>query len=139
MPQQWTTFFTMPVGRVAVVALLLAVASGETAYGQDLERESLRGIGPVHVVIETLNEDATGIGLSQAGLEAVVELQLRRNGVPLTETMGFNYLYINVLVLNTNPPLASTVRMEVNQPATLLSNRTTHVVPTWKISASSLS
>jgi hypothetical protein len=39
MPQRWTTFFTMPVGRVAVIALLIALASGEMAYGQgDIRR-----------------------------------------------------------------------------------------------------
>ena len=45
MPQRWMTFFAMPVGRVAVVALLIAIGYGERAYGQISERETLRGVG----------------------------------------------------------------------------------------------
>jgi hypothetical protein len=132
MPQQWTTFFTMPVGRVAVVALLLALAGGETAYGQDFERESLRGIGPVRVVIEVLNEDATGIGLSEAGLKASVELQLRRNGVPLEENILNPYLYVNVGVAGRNPPIVASVDVSLLQAAVLNANEQIHVVSTWR-------
>ena len=131
MPQRWMTFFTMPVGRVAVVALLLALASGETAYGQDLQRESLRGIGAVWVVIETLGEDATGIGFSEAGLKASVELQLRRNGVPLTELATAPFLYVNTLVIRSNPAIFSTVSVKLNQPVTVDANRQSRTLTTW--------
>ena len=65
----------MPVGRVAAVALLLALASGETAYGQAIrandQRESLRGASPFRVVIGGIDEDARNIGLSEEGLRAL--------------------------------------------------------------------
>ena len=41
-----------PSTRIAVVvALLIAVAYGERAYGQNYERESLREVGPVEILI----------------------------------------------------------------------------------------
>ena len=69
----WMTFFTMPVGRVAVVALLLALASGERAYGQSEldQRESLRGGGQFYVVIDGIDEAERNIGLSEEGLRAL--------------------------------------------------------------------
>jgi len=102
MPQRWTTFFTMPVGRVAVVALLLALASGETAYGQlrgaGNERLALRGIGPINVVIG-VDEESVAHGLTEEALQAAVELQLRRNGVPLLES-DTNHLVVNIGVID---------------------------------------
>ena len=120
----------MPVGRVAVVALLLALASGETAYGQTVEqeRESLRGIGTVRVVIQ-LNEDATGISLSEAGLEAAVELQLRRNGVPLTELPNAPSVRVSVLAHRGSRTVYSSVRVELSQH--LLSTRGRLPAITW--------
>jgi hypothetical protein len=102
-----------PNTRIAVVvALLIAVAYGERAYGQNLEQESLREVGPVQVLIETLDEDATGIGLSEAGLQATVELQLRRNGVPLGAEVSRPYLYVNVVVVSSDTPVAYSVTVE---------------------------
>jgi hypothetical protein len=65
-------------------------------------RNSLRGIGPVRVVIMDDNlVDAEEIGLTHDRLEAEVELQLRRNGVPLTnETTSYPVLYVTVSVGN---------------------------------------
>jgi hypothetical protein len=138
MTQRWTTFFTMPVGRVAVVALLLALASGETAYGQTItsngERESLRGLGPVWVEIVASNlADAEEIGFSEAGLRAAVELQLRRNGVPLANRTAEPVLYVTVGVTNADDYPAILYSVELHQPVVTMTSTPEYLLlATWR-------
>jgi hypothetical protein len=105
-----------PNTRIAVVvALLIAVAYGQRAYGQTFAQESLGEVGPVRVIIEGLDEHATGIGLSEDGLQATVELQLRRNGVPLGPGVFVPWLYVHVMALSSDSPFVYTVTAEFNQ------------------------
>ena len=134
MPRRWATFFAAAVGRVAVVVLLLALASGETAYGQSAEqqRDSLAGIGSVRVIIQPLSENGKAIGLREDGLKALVELQLRRNGVPVTELPDSSFLYVNVLVLDRDTPIVSTISVALRQRVIRLANRRSQFATTWE-------
>jgi hypothetical protein len=80
---------------VAFVLLVSGVAYGQTTSREE-GRQSLRGVGSIEVIVADLASDVTGIGLSESELQALVELQLRRNGVPVGPNNVKSYLYISL-------------------------------------------
>ena len=82
---------------IAVVVLMsVALRIGGQAAS---ERETLKGLGPIRVVVEELGSDAERDGLTQRMLQTAVELRLRQNGIPLEEDVALPYLYVNVSAL----------------------------------------
>lgn len=67
--------------RLAIVALVILFAPG-VASSEDSGLEVDSGIR-IYVLIEDLDEDAKAIGLTKELVAGRVELQLRRNGVPV--------------------------------------------------------
>lgn len=91
---------------VVLIGLLLPVSVG--AF--DAERESLRGVRAISVLVESLPDDIEGYGLTKSQIQTDVELRLRKAGIRvLTEeetSPGSPRLYVNVNALKTNtiPP-----------------------------------
>ena len=69
--------------RYAVIAMLMTMICLDLSLAQtrDQQRESLRGLQGVEVVIENIKSDAQVDGLSQEAIRAAVELILRSNGI----------------------------------------------------------
>ena len=83
---------------VGIVGLLL---SSGRAGAQDIEysRATLRGLAGVRVLVENIDQDAQADGLTQQQLQTAVELQLRKEGIPvlsMTQMPGTPYLYVTV-------------------------------------------
>jgi hypothetical protein len=60
--------------------------------------QSLKGIPPFAVLVESLNEHAKTIGMTEQAIKTTVELRLRTLGVPVTSHASRDtpYLYVNV-------------------------------------------
>ena len=92
---------------IGCAGVLLVWLVSETSLAQTLEqqRETLRGLTGVAVVVEPLNAEAEQDGLQQGRLQATVEKQLRAAGIPVLSketwslTPGGPYLYVNVAAL----------------------------------------
>jgi hypothetical protein len=108
----------MPVDRIhrttmiicAVLAWVIA-AFGPSAFALDLEpnRQTLRGLQGVKVLIEDLGSDIERLGLIKNQLQTDVEAGLRKAGIRVLtqeecyKTPGEPYLYVNINI-NTGKP-----------------------------------
>ena len=113
-----------------VVILIVVLASEGRAQTLEQQRETLRGLAGVAVVVEPLNAEAEQDGLQQRRLQATVEKQLRAAGIPVlsTETWsvtpGGPYLYVNVAALKKQYELyAYSIEVCLNQLVTLARDR----------------
>ena len=94
--------------RYAVMAILMTLTCFDLSLAQtrDQQRESLRGLQGVEVVIEDMRPDAQADGLSQGAIRAAVELILRSNGIQVLtrseslKTPAAPYLYVRVSTSN---------------------------------------
>ena len=121
-----------------IVGLLLAFASNSTAGDTGLNRDTLRGITSVPVLIQ-LDPDASSHGLTSDQLQTDVELRLRKAGLPVPNALGSGpYLYVEVGLMKGTGELngAYVVYYEVSffQPAFVIPTSVTSVVPTWSYS-----
>ena len=90
--------------RYVVMAILMILTSFDLSIAQtrDQQRESLRGLQGVEVVVEDIKPDAQVEGLSQETIRAAVELILRSKGIRIlsqaerSETLPNPYLYVAV-------------------------------------------
>jgi hypothetical protein len=105
------------------------------------QRDTLRGLRGVHVLVEKLEADVEQHGLTSAALQADTEVQLRRAGIEVLaeeqrlQTPGTPYLYVNVNVsLGDETPLAA-VSVDVALKQTVVLARDPVLVclaPTWR-------
>jgi hypothetical protein len=103
------------------------------------QRESLRGLQGVEVVIEDIKSDAQADGLSQEALRAAVELILRSRGIRVltpserSEMASKPYLYVHIGTdKNPSGQYAFNARVELHQAVSLV-HRSQHILlaPTW--------
>jgi len=113
-----------------VIMLIVLLAAEGRAQTLEQQRETLRGLAGVAVVVEPLNAEAEQDGLQQRRLQATVEKQLRAAGIPVlsTETWsvtpGGPYLYVNVAALKKQYELyAYSIEVCLNQLVTLARDR----------------
>ena len=113
-----------------VVILIVILASEGRAQTLEQQRETLRGLAGVAVVVEPLNAEAEQDGLTQGRLQATVEKQLRAAGIPVLSketwsvTPGGPYLYVNVAALKKQYELyAYSIEVCLNQLVTLARDR----------------
>lgn len=85
--------------------LLIWLVPESLAQTLEQQRETLRGLAGVAVVVEPLNAAAEQDGLKQKQLQTAVEKQLQAAGIPVlskekwSTTPGGPYLYVNVAAL----------------------------------------
>lgn len=113
-----------------VVILIVFLVSEGRAQTLEQQRETLRGLAGVAVVVEPLNADAEQDGLTQGRLQVTVEKQLRSAGIPVLSketwsiTPGGPYLYVNVAALKKQYELyAYSIEVCLNQLVTLARDR----------------
>ncbi|MGH7182607.1 MAG: hypothetical protein ACREJN_11600 [Nitrospiraceae bacterium] len=90
--------------RYAVMAILITLVGFDLSLAQtrDQQRESLRGLQGVEVVVEEIKPDAQADGLSQESIRTTVELILRSKGIRVltqserSEMPSKPYLYVSV-------------------------------------------
>lgn len=97
--------------KLAILALgwwLWGVPSSQSLAEGDFQRETLRGLPGVWVVVEQLAPELKRAGVTQAQIQQEAEEKLRRIGLPLLnqeecwQTPGMPWLYLTVAVLKTN-------------------------------------
>ena len=120
--------------------LFLTAAIGAT-LGVAADKESLRGIRELAVVIEPLGNEVEGAGLTVDGIRTDVELKLRLAGIKvltLAESVqlpGSPFLYVNATVQlsKTNSGLATfAISVTLNQAVRLIRDGSiTSLASTW--------
>jgi hypothetical protein len=114
--------------RYVVMAMLMTLICLDLSVAQtrDQQRDSLRGLKGVEVVIESLRPDAQADGLSQEAIRTAVELILRSKGIQVLtrseslSTPATPYLYVKVSTYNHSSDLyAYAVTVEVMQKVSL--------------------
>jgi len=88
----------MKTGKLYLVILFFSFFFTDAVAQMVSERESLRGLDGVRVVVEPLSSDAKSGGLSESQLKTDTELRLRRNSVRVTQS-PYPYLYVRVTAL----------------------------------------
>jgi len=124
----------------AILALsLLLMGTLCKASDTTYDRESLRGLPGVSVVVEGLGDIGKQAGLTVEQLQTDVELKLRQAGIKVLSksevrsTPGAPHLYVNVYMLQSG---ACHIDVRVNQFARLERRNSTRVIAsTWSIEA----
>lgn len=128
--------------RYVVTAILIALTCFELSQvhaATPEQRESLRGLQGVEVVIEEIKSDAQVDGLSEEAIRAAVELILRSKGIRVltqserSATPAQPYLYVHVGTDKLpSGQFSFNTRLELHQ-AVSLAQRPQHVMlaPTW--------
>ena len=127
--------------RYVVMAILMTLTGFDLSMAQtrDQQRESLRGLQGVEVVIEDIKSDAQVDGLSQEAIRAAVELILRSSGIRVltqserSETSSKPYLYVHVGTDKTSSGQYSfNSRVELHQAVSLVHRpQQIMLAPTW--------
>jgi hypothetical protein len=128
--------------RYVVMVTLIALTCFELrpAYATTPEqRESLRGLQGVEVVIEEIKSDAKADGLSEEAIRTTVELILRSKGIRVltqserSATTAQPYLYVHVGTdKHASGQFSFNTKVELHQ-AVSLAQRPQHIMlsPTW--------
>ncbi len=101
------------------------------------QRESLRGLDGVYVLVEDLNDDTKRAGLTVAQIKTDVELKLRKVGIRITTKEerlteeGSPHLYVNVNVVGSQQYYAYNISISLKQSVYLQWNFLLIRVPTW--------
>ena len=110
--------FPMPVARIhrthlilwiAVACVLASLAPLAFALDSEPNRQTLRGLQGVKVLVEELSSDIERLGLTKNQLAADTEAKLRKAGIKVLtqeeclQTPGEPYLYVNINI-NTGKP-----------------------------------
>ena len=101
------------------------------------QRESLRGLDGVYVLVEDLNDDTKRAGLTVAQIKTDVELKLRKVGIRITTREerlteeGSPHLYVNVNVVGSQQYYAYNISVSLKQSVYLQRNFLLIRVPTW--------
>jgi hypothetical protein len=127
----------------AVIVVLMAMTCLDRSYALAVsadERESLRGLPGVQVVIENIRRDAQADGLLEDSVRTAVELILRSSGIPIlthserSKTLSAPFLYVEISTNKNKAGLyAIATRISLEQRV-LLAGSTEHTMfaATWK-------
>jgi hypothetical protein len=101
----------------------------QVVLAQGSDRDTLRGLKAINVLVEKLPPDAESRGMSEDTLRTDIELRLRRNGVKVPvdsgdATRGGPYLYLNVNFkcsqMPNVPACGDSITLQVRQRTTLV-------------------
>ncbi len=126
-----------PLAGVAA-ALVVVLALPGAAQTLKAERESLRGIQGVRVIVESLPEDADEIDLDRTDLEREIAYRFKRAGIDVLsqdeleadERQPYLYVNCNVLYVPDIKLTSFSIDVELHQTATLKSGQESAVL-TW--------
>ncbi len=130
----------MRYGVIAVAMVMTCFAQNPAQAVDDLDRESLRGLPGVQVVIENIDKDAQEDGLLEDTVRTAVELILRSSGIRILtqserlQTPSKPWLYVYIDTFKNNGRYAYTIRVSVEQRVSLVA-RPDHIMSTttWRL------
>ena len=128
---------------LAVLWGIIGLAGGKSWAGDSkYERDTLRGVEGVNVVVEELGSEVERAGLTETQLQTDVELRLRKAGIRVLTyeervgTPGRPSLYINVNVMLKSDGLAVyAIRVALHQTASLETDGSRPIVATWSVAS----
>lgn len=95
--------------------------------------DTLRGIGPIDVLVENMDLEDEQDGLTKQMLQTAVELRLRQNGIPIDENAS-PYLNVNVNAMKHDTGLyALCIQVSLKQPVRLVTGLVTTRATTWDV------
>lgn len=112
-------------------AVAVLIMGGAVMVARDLspeerrrKRRPLEGLKEVGLLVEHLKPEVGKYGLRQRDLRTQMELQLRRNGIKVTDALSGGYLYLNVNVVLEEEQMirAANVSIEYQEPVMLVRN-----------------
>ena len=117
-----TSRHTRAVFVASICLAPLVVAPGIVA-ADDIERDSLKGLPGVQVVVEQLEADVEQHGLTAAAIKTDVELRLRRSGIRVFSDLredpspakAYVYVNINIKEAGSGGLYAVSVSVALNQ------------------------
>jgi hypothetical protein len=87
-----------------LLAVVVCLVAARATADSDLQSDTLKGLGRVTVLVESLQPEVEREGLATSTLQADVDLKLRqagiRDGLPGDKNLGWGMLYVNVNALN---------------------------------------
>jgi biotin operon repressor len=135
LPEQKGFVMARRLATICLVVLFTLGVASRSVSAQD--RRNLKGIDSVFVVVETLPNGASKLGLSETIVQTDVEQKLRLAGLRVvTDQEGENlpgspYLYVRLIA--TDPPEAAAIEISLNENATLERNGDfAPAVATWE-------
>lgn len=122
----------------AMFMILTCFHMGAAQAASPVERESLRGLPGVGLVIERISPDAKANGLTEEAVQTSVELILRSSGIRILsaserwEELAAPFLLVQINTVKGNWSYAANVTVTFNQKVALIS-RPQYVVfaPSW--------
>lgn len=120
---------------IALTTIVILVGNNPTTTAQKSERDNLKGIGPLDLIIEDPKPDLERGQLTRAMLQAVVEDRLHQSGISLSKTAD-PYIYLNVNSFPINEDLyAYSIDLQVNTSVTLAETGQVTVATIWSVAA----
>lgn len=121
-----------------LIAILVLGAANGLANDERSDRQTLRGITSVAVVVEDLPSEAVKDGLTRDQLQTDVEINLRKAGITILESSGIHhtpFLYVNAHLIKGSGPSAQLYvfdcQVQLVQPVRIVSNGAYDLAPTW--------
>jgi hypothetical protein len=124
---------------VLVTALSVFIPTRGYSSENEINRESIRGMKGVHVVIEKLGQGEYRDGLAADLILKDVELQLRKNGITVLTEAGMRiypgnpllYININTIKINKVKAYIYSLSIELEQSVILERNKMPMRAVTW--------
>lgn len=119
---------------LAAAVLLLTGLSIRLASDSPRQRETLKGLKGIAVLVEDLTPDAERDGITKSQLQTDVELRLRQSGILVTQTAS-EYLYVNVNALKSRETTGYvySVQLDFMQPVAILRTGQRASAGTWDV------
>jgi hypothetical protein len=120
---------------ISLTTVVVVVAANATTTAQNTERDNLKGIGPLDLIIEDLQSDLERGQLTVAMLQTVVEDRLDEHGILLSKTAD-PYIYLNVNSFALNEDLyAYSIDLQVNTSVTIADTGQVTIATIWSTAA----
>lgn len=116
----------VPAVPLAALAFLVLLSISPVAVLGGSERESLRGLGGIAVVVEDIPDQEALFGISATRIKTDVELRLREHAISVTDS-SLLYVYIQVRPLRIDEySWAVSLRVEFVQPVLTMRDALKH-------------
>ncbi len=120
---------------IAFTTIVILVGNNPTTTAQSSQRDNLKGIGPLDLIIEDVRPDLERGQLTRAMLQAVVEDRLHQSGISLSKTADpYIVLHVNSFAINEDF-YAYSIDLQVNTSVTLVETGQVTVATIWSIAA----
>lgn len=122
---------------IIVVIANLLVSFAQTSSEINWELQPFVGLKDIAILVENLGPDGTRAGITNEEIEALVEYELLRAGIPVRDitdlTLESPYLYINInlIYLDDIDHFIYSLKISLSQKVRLLRNDATISATTW--------